>query len=96
MEDSFKLLEDKIERAAQRLKDFHSETASLRDALADAQSRARKAEKSLGARAGSDGGKAGASKEIKGLSREVEALRGEREEIRTRLGRLIELLDGLE
>ena len=96
MEDSFKLLEGKIERAAQRLKDFHSETASLRDALAEAQSRAKKAEKRLGAGAGSDGGKAGTSKEIKGLSREVEALRGEREEIRTRLGRLIELLDGLE
>ena len=71
MEDSFKLLEDKIERAAQRLKEFHSESSSLRDALAEAQSRAQKAEKRLGAGAGSDGASAGTSKEVKDMAREI-------------------------
>ena len=96
MEDSFKLLEDKIERAAQRLTEFRSETASLRDALAEAQSRAKKAEKQLKAAPGPREGGGDGSKKIESLSREVEALQGEREEIRSRLGRLIELLEGLD
>ncbi len=96
MEDSFKLLEDKIGHAARRLKELRSETASLRGALAEAQSRAQEAEKQLGAASKSDSDEADTSNEGKSLSRQVKALRGEREEIRSRLGRLIELLEGLD
>ena len=47
MEDSFKLLEDRIRRAAARLNELQSETESLRGELATAQARAEDAEKRL-------------------------------------------------
>ncbi len=95
VEDSFKLLEDRVGRAARRLKELGSETASLRGALAEAQSRAQEAEKQLKSASKSAGDKVDTSK-VGSLSRQVKTLRGEREEIRSRLGRLVELLEGLE
>jgi len=96
VEDSFKLLEDRIRRAATRLKELKSETESLRGELATAQSRAEDAEKRLEEVAGSESARAKDSKKTEGLAREVKTLRKEREEIRSRLGRLVELLETLE
>ena len=49
MEDSFKLLEDRIHRAAERLKTLSAEGQSLRAELAQAKARAEKAEQALAA-----------------------------------------------
>jgi predicted nucleic acid-binding Zn-ribbon protein len=96
VEDSFKLLEDRVRRAAERLKELQSETESLRGELASAQSRAAEAEKRLEDAAGSEGSRARDSKKAESLAREVKALKKEREEIRSRIGRLVELLETLE
>ena len=96
MEDSFKLLEDRILRAAARLKELQSETESLRGELATAQSRAEDAEKRLEEVADAESSLARDSKKAEGLTREVKTLKKEREEIRSRLGRLVELLETLE
>jgi len=96
MEDSFELLEDRIRRAATRLKELQSETESLRAELAAAQSRAEDAEKRLEEVAGAEGSRARDSKKAEGLAREVKSLKKEREEVRSRLGRLVELLETLD
>lgn len=96
MEDSFQLLEDRIGRAAKRLKELQAETGSLRGALAEAQSRAEEAEKRLEETVAAGGDGDDASAEMEKLTREVQGLRAERKEIRKRLGRLVELLEGLE
>jgi chromosome segregation ATPase len=96
VEDSFELLEDRIRRAAERLKGLESETKTLRGELARAQKRAADAEKRFEEAAGTEGPRTDASRRTDDLSREVKALQHEREEIRVRLARLVELLDGLE
>jgi len=96
MEDSFKLLEDRVRRAAERLKELQAETRSLRGELAAATARGEEAERRLAAAAEQEGGHAEDTKRADGLAREVRALRREREEVRQRIARLVELLDGLE
>ena len=96
VEDSFKLLEDRVRRAAERLKELQAETRSLRGELAAAKARGEEAERRLAAAADEDGSHAEDAKRADGLAREVKTLRREREEIRQRIARLVELLDGLE
>jgi FtsZ-binding cell division protein ZapB len=96
LEDSFKLLEDKIRQAADRLKELRAENESLGVDLEKAVERAEKAESALARAAAEDGARDSASKKADALGREVKSLQKEREEIRTRLGRLLELLEGLE
>ena len=96
MEDSFKLLEDRIRRAAERLKELQSENESLRKDLGASESRAEKAEKKLEEAAEAETSRESDSKKAESLAREVKGFRKEREEIRARLGRLVELLETLE
>jgi FtsZ-binding cell division protein ZapB len=93
MEDSFKLLEEKVHRAAERLKALSAEAQSLRGELAKAQARAEKAEKALAEASERQGAEAAQEKEA--LASEVKALRREREEIRDRIGKLLGLLERL-
>ena len=95
MEDSFKLLEDRIQRAAQRLKDLSAEAQSLRAEVAQAKARAEKAERALAEAAGRRGKDAEDAKTAEALAGEVKALCREREEIRDRIGKLVSLLEGL-
>ncbi|HSD65825.1 MAG TPA: hypothetical protein VLF95_03940 [Vicinamibacteria bacterium] len=95
MEDSFKLLEDRVHRAAQRLKDLTAEAQSLRGEVAQAKARAEKAEKAL-AEAAQRQGKDGAdARKAEALAGEVATLRREREEIRARIEKLVGLLESL-
>jgi FtsZ-binding cell division protein ZapB len=96
VQDSFKLLEDKVQKAAERLKGLHAETESLREELAKARARAHEAEQRLEAVAGGDGARGGSTKKGEGQAREVKTLRRERDEIRSRIRRLVELLEKVE
>jgi predicted RNase H-like nuclease (RuvC/YqgF family) len=95
VEDSFKLLEDRVHRAAERLKDLSAEAQSLRAELAQAKARAEKAERALAEAAGRHGADAGQAKRAETLAGDVKALRQEREEIRHRIGKLLALFEGL-
>jgi predicted RNase H-like nuclease (RuvC/YqgF family) len=95
VEDSFKLLEDRIHKAAQRLKDLAAEGQSLRADLAQAKARAEKAEKALAEALGRRGAEGDEAKKAEALAREAKALRQEREEIRQRVEKLVGLLDRL-
>jgi chaperonin cofactor prefoldin len=96
MEDSFKLLESRIHRAAERLKELQGQSEALRDELQQARARATAAEARLEQEGGDDGGRPELEKKVEALGREVRGLRREREEIRARVERLVELLDAIE
>ena len=95
VEDSFKLLEDRIHKAAQRLKDLSAEAQSLRADLAQAKARAEKAEKALAEALVRQGTETDEAKKAEALAREVKTLRREREEIRERVAKLVGLLERL-
>jgi predicted RNase H-like nuclease (RuvC/YqgF family) len=95
VEDSFKLLEERIHRAAQRLKDLSAETQALRAEVAQAKARADKAERALAEAAGRPGREAEDAKKAEALAAEVKALRREREEIRDRIEKLVGLMESL-
>jgi chromosome segregation ATPase len=94
VEDSFKLLEDRIHRAAERLKTLSAEGQALRAELAQAKSRAEKAEQALAAAAEREGTGAEEAR-AEALARELSTLKREREEIRDRVEKLVGLLESL-
>jgi predicted RNase H-like nuclease (RuvC/YqgF family) len=95
VEDSFKLLEDRVHKAAQRLKDLSAEAQSLRAEVAQAKARAEKAERALAEAAGRRGGDAEDARRTQALASEVATLRRERDEIRDRIEKLVSLLEDL-
>jgi len=95
VEDSFKLLEDRVHRAAERLKALAAEGQSLRAELAQARSRAEKAEQALAAVAARQGTGADEARRAEALARELKTLKREREEIRDRIEKLVGLLESL-
>lgn len=97
MQDGFELLEEKVKRAAELVKRLRRENKSLEEDLGRSKARFQDAEKRLDAlekelkeRAGAG---AGAAKE---LEAELGVLRQERDEVRRRIAKLVEVLDGLE
>jgi predicted RNase H-like nuclease (RuvC/YqgF family) len=95
VEDSFKLLEDRVHRAAQRLKDLSAEADGLRAEIGQAKARAEKAERALAEAAGRHDRDAEGAKKTEALTAEVRTLRREREEIRDRVVKLVGLLGTL-
>jgi hypothetical protein len=95
VEDSFKLLEDRIHRAAERLKTLSAEGQALRAELAQAKSRAEKAEQALAAAKQREGAGTEQAEKAAGLARELTTLKREREEIRDRIEKLVGLLESL-
>ncbi len=95
MEDSFKLLEERIHRAAERLKTLSAEGQALRADLAQARSRAEKAEQALAAAKEREGQGAEEAEKAATLAREVSTLKRERVEIRERIEKLVGLLESL-
>jgi predicted RNase H-like nuclease (RuvC/YqgF family) len=96
MEEGFRLLEDRIQKAAARLKELQAEARGLRSELAEAKTRAEKAERRIAEAGGGDGDGAEERRKAEALAREVKTLRREREEIHSRIARLVELLEGLD
>ena len=95
MEDSFKLLEDRIHRAAERLKTLSAEGEALRGELAKAKARAEKAEQALAVATERQGAGAEEARKAEALAREVSTLKRERGEIRDRIEKLVGLLESL-
>ncbi len=96
MENGFDLLEEKVKKAAELVRRLRKEKHELDADLGKARGRLAEAEKRLEALEKARGASADQAKEAEALGREVKVLRGEREEIRTRIGKLVELLEGLE
>jgi len=93
VEDSLKLLEERVHRAAERLAALSAEAQSLHAELAQAKDRASQAEQALAAATDRETGEDASRAEL--LQREVKVLRREREEIRARVEKLVSLLERL-
>jgi septal ring factor EnvC (AmiA/AmiB activator) len=94
VDESFGLLEEKVRRAAELVRRVREENRALQDELHRARTRLKETEQELDA----GGGKptADEAQRAETLGREVKALRAERAEVRTRIAKLLEVLDGLE
>jgi len=98
MDDSFELLEEKVKRAADVVRRLRRENHGLEEQAAKAKARLHEAEKRAhelekqlsGASSGAD------PEELKALQADLKGLRTEREEVKRRVSRLVELLDGLD
>lgn len=95
MEEGFELLEEKVRKAADLVKRLRKANRDLEDERSRLGARVKEAEKRLDQIEKQRGASADGPRRD-GLADEVAALRHEREEIRRRIARLVEVLDGLE
>jgi chromosome segregation ATPase len=90
MEDSFDLLEEKVRKAADLVKRLRKENRGLEDDLGKARAKLHETEKRAeGLEKSGDHGK-------EGLQRELASLKRERQEVRGRIAKLVEVLEGLD
>ena len=95
MEEGFELLEEKVRKAADLVKRLRKANHDLEEERERLASRLKEAERRLDALEKGRGSSEEARRR-ESADEEVTALRREREEIRRRIGRLVEVLDGLE
>ena len=100
MDDGFELLEQKVHQAAARLRELagerdalRSQAASLRSEAESLKARLHKAEEA--AHSGSGRAEPELRARAEKAERELQALHRDREELRGRVARLVELLEGL-
>lgn len=96
MENSFDRLEEKVRKAAELVKRLRKENGSLQEALEGAKGRLQDAEKRLSTLEKDRTASSGRGKEMEGLEREVKALRHQRDEVRQRIEKLVDVLEGLD
>ena len=94
VDDSFEPLEQKVRRAAELVRHLRDENRALTDELRRARTRLKETEHEL------EGGSSKATGDEVGgtdaLGREVKALREERAQLRARIAKLLQVLDGIE
>jgi len=96
MQDSFDILEDKVKKAAELVKKLRRDNKGLEDQLKDSKAKLAEAEKKLSALEAQMGDAAGHAAKIDGLTNEVATLRGEQEQVRTRVAKIVALLESLD
>ena len=97
MDNAFDLLEQRVRRAAETLRRLQAENADLKKQLGRAQSALQQAEKALSAAEKQAAAPNPAdTQKLDAIQKEVVALRKDKDEIRDRLGRLVEVLEGLD
>jgi predicted RNase H-like nuclease (RuvC/YqgF family) len=96
MQQGFDLLEQRVRKAAEVVKRLRQENESLAEDQARLQKRLEEAERALAAaqkhRKTSDED----AHQLETAGQELKALRQEREEVRRRIEKLVDVLDGLE
>jgi predicted RNase H-like nuclease (RuvC/YqgF family) len=96
MENGFEQLEAKVKKAADLVKRLRQQNQDLEQELSRVRPRLDEAEKSLAGLQRDKGASAEQAKKLDTLSKQVDLLQGEREEIKKRISRLVDVLDGLE
>jgi predicted nucleic acid-binding Zn-ribbon protein len=96
VEDGFELLEQKVRKAAELVRQLQGENKTLRTDLGQAQTRFKEAEKRLEGTEKRGGAAAEEGLQLDALGREVKALRQERADVRARIAKLVEVLEGLD
>jgi predicted nucleic acid-binding Zn-ribbon protein len=96
MEQGFELLEEKVRKAADLVKRLRKANHDLEEERSRLGARVREAEKRLDSLEKQRGSSSDDGHRREALAEEVTAWRREREEIRRRIAKLVEVLDGLE
>jgi predicted RNase H-like nuclease (RuvC/YqgF family) len=96
MDDSFKLLEEKVKKAAELVRRLREENRGLSEELGRVRPKLSELEKSIQSLEKQRGASADESRKLDALSAEVQRLREERTEVRQRIARMVEVLDGLD
>lgn len=96
MEDGFILLEDKVRKAADLVKRLKKANKELEDELGKLRPRAQEAEKKVEVLEKQRSSAAEEGRRLEALGQELRALKAEREEVRQRVARLVEVLEGLD
>ena len=96
MENSFDLLEEKVRRTADLVGRLRKENKALEDDLGRARVRLEEAEKGLRSLERERGAKSADAGQLDALGKEVKVLRQEREDVRGRIAKLVEILEGLD
>ena len=96
MEDGFELLEQKVRRAAELVTELRQKNTELSQQASRAQAGLADAEKRLSALESKAKGSSAQATELRAAQGELERLHTERAEVRSRIARLVELLEGLE
>jgi predicted RNase H-like nuclease (RuvC/YqgF family) len=96
MEDSFVLLEEKVHKAADLVKRLRKENKALTDEAARSKSSLQDAEKKLAALQKEKAQSSEQGDAVDKLRSEVGQLQKERTEVRNRIAKLVELLEGLD
>jgi predicted RNase H-like nuclease (RuvC/YqgF family) len=96
MAEAFDLLEQRVHKAAELVKRLRRENQTLADNQARLQGRLDEVEKALAAAQKQRQASHDEAQELAGAGRELKALHQEREEVRRRIEKLVEVLDGLD
>ena len=96
MENAFDQLEEKVKKAADVVRRLRHENKTLQDELGRIRPRLQEVEKTVQAMEKGKGASAEDSRRSEALGQEVKDLRAEREEIRRRIAKLVQVLDGLD
>ena len=96
MENGFEQLEAKVKKAADLVRKLRQQNHDLEQELQRVRPRLDEAERSLAGFQKDKGASAEQAKKLEALGRQLESLQGERDEIKKRIGKLVEVLDGLD
>jgi chromosome segregation ATPase len=96
MENSFDLLEEKVRKAADLVRRLRKENKALDEDLTKVRGRLEAAEKSLQALERQKGAAEDHGKELEVKDQELKALRRERDEVKSRIARIVEVLESLD
>lgn len=96
MENHFDLLEEKVKKAADLVRKLRKQNQTLEEEVARVKTELKDAEKQLQSLQKEKGGAQQATAKLEALSREVEGYKRERDEVRTRIAKIVEVLEGLD
>jgi hypothetical protein len=96
MPETFDLLEQRVHKAAELVKYLRRENQTLAESQARLQGRLEEVEKALAAAQKQRKSSDQDAQQLESASHELKLLRQERDEVRQRIEKLVEVLDGLE
>ena len=96
MQDSFDILEEKVKKAAEVVKNLRRDNQSLDHQLKENKATLLEAERKLSALEAQTGDDASSAAKIDGLTAEIETLKSERDQERTRVAKIVTLLESLD
>jgi len=96
MENGFDLLEEKVRRTADLVRGLRKENKALEEDLNRARVRLEEAEKGLRTLERERGAHSAQAGQADALGKEIKVLRQEREDVRSRIAKLVEILESLD